>query len=77
MQYWSLAAIIISLIIVIVLALKGVKIILIAPVAAVAVAMLSNVNGLAAFTITYMQSFGACTWRHRRCSHVLHGYDLA
>ena len=58
MQYWSLAAIIISLIIVIVLALKGVKIILIAPVAAVAVAMLSNVNGLAAFTITYMQSFG-------------------
>ena len=54
MQYWSLVAIIISLIIVIVLALKGVKIILIAPVAAVAVAMLSNVNGLAAFTITYM-----------------------
>lgn len=46
MQYWSLVAIIISLVVVIVLALKGVKIILIAPVAAVAVAMLSNVNGL-------------------------------
>lgn len=58
MSYVSLFAIIISLVCVVVAALKGVKILLIAPVAAVFVAMLSGQNGLAAFTIGYMKAFG-------------------
>ena len=58
MEYWSLVAIVLSLAAIVVLALKGAKILFVAPVVAVIVAMLSGESGLATFTITYMKSFG-------------------
>ena len=58
MEYWSLIAIILSLAALVILALKGAKILFVAPLVAVIVAILSGENGLAAFTITYMKAFG-------------------
>lgn len=58
MEYWSLIAIILSLAALVLLSLKGAKILFVAPLAAIVVAMLSGESGLATFTITYMKAFG-------------------